>query len=59
MVQRQAGGAGLLNDRRAIMKGRKRGEEQVYEMCHPLFLFLNCAQSLQPPAVVERAQHGR
>lgn len=58
MVQRQAGGAGLLNDRRAIMKGRKRGE-QVYEICHPLFLFLNCAQSLQPPAVAERAQHGR
>lgn len=42
------------------MKGRKRGEKQVQEImshrpvCHPLFLFLNCALSLQPPAEVER-----
>lgn len=51
---------GSLNDRRTIMKGRKRGEEQVYEImsrrsvCHPLFLFLKCSLSLKPPADVER-----
>lgn len=26
----------------------------MYEMCLPLFLFLNCALSPKPPAVVER-----